>query len=71
MYRIEQGKTGFSAKVLYDLSNALNVSCDYILKGSENEEITTLNEVIRRFDNSQQMAIERMLIEIGQIKEHS
>ena len=35
LYEIENGKKGFSAQVLYNLCTALDVDCDYIMKGSE------------------------------------
>lgn len=35
LYEIENGKKGFSAQVLYNLCNALNVDCDYIMMGRE------------------------------------
>lgn len=37
LYEIENGKKGFSASVLYNLSVALGVDCDYILTGRERE----------------------------------
>ena len=37
LYEIETGKKGFSAEVLCRLSNALSVSCDYIMLGEEKE----------------------------------
>lgn len=33
LYEIEVGKKGMSAYTLYNISKALNVSCDYILTG--------------------------------------
>lgn len=33
LYEIETGKKGMSAYTLLNISRALNVSCDYILKG--------------------------------------
>lgn len=45
MYKIEEGSVGFSAQVLLKLSNALNVSCDYILKGNENKEKITDEQI--------------------------
>ncbi len=35
LYEIETGKKGFSASVLYNLSVALDVDCDYILTGQK------------------------------------
>lgn len=37
LYEIETGKKGFSADVLCRLSDALSVSCDYIMLGEEKE----------------------------------
>lgn len=68
MYRIEEGKAGFSAKVLLDIANALNVSCDYILRGSENNDMATLGETLKQFNKNEQIAIERILLEIVRIK---
>ena len=38
LYEIETGKKGFTAEVLYRLSDALDVKCDYILVGKSGEE---------------------------------
>ncbi len=35
LYEVETGKKGFSADVLCRLSEALSVSCDYIMLGEE------------------------------------
>lgn len=37
LYEIETGKKGFSADTLCRLSQALSVSCDYIMYGQEKE----------------------------------
>lgn len=37
LYEIESGKKGFSAEVLCRISQALSVSCDYIMLGEEKE----------------------------------
>lgn len=39
LYEIEMGKKGFTAEVLYKISKAMNVSCDYILTGNEMKKI--------------------------------
>ena len=36
LYEIETGKKGFSADTLCRISQALSVSCDYIMFGEEN-----------------------------------
>lgn len=37
LYEIEMGKKGFSAVVLYNLSKALDIDCDYIPTGKMHE----------------------------------
>lgn len=37
LYEIETGKKGFSVEILYRISKALSVSCDYIVQGEEME----------------------------------
>lgn len=39
LYEIENGKKGFSAKVLYKLCKALDVDCGYILTGEEGPQV--------------------------------
>jgi len=34
LYEIENGRKGFSAQVLYNLCNTLQVDCNYILSGT-------------------------------------
>lgn len=70
MYHIEEGKGGFSAKVLNDIARALNVSCDYILKGSENSVLSSLSDMIGQLDFREQIAVERILIEIVDLIEY-
>ena len=41
LYEIENGKKGFSAQVLYNLCNALEVDCDYIMMGRERTSYTS------------------------------
>lgn len=41
LYEIENGKKGFSAQVLYNLCNALEVDCDYIMMGRERTNYTS------------------------------
>ncbi len=51
LYEIEQGRKGFSAKVLLRIADAMSVSCDYILRGSNKqqnyEQIIEILESIR------------------------
>jgi len=39
LYEIETGRKGFSAVVLFNLCQALDIDCDYILSGKRNTEI--------------------------------
>ena len=72
LYEIEAGKKGFSAYVLYKISKALNVSCDYILNISNQQSVSDLIlELIKKLDNKEQTAIECILIEILRLKENT
>lgn len=45
LFEIERGKKGFSARVLFGLSKALDVSCDYLLNAEdENAAMQYLTE---------------------------
>ena len=67
LYEIENGKKGFSAIVLYNLCNALNVDSDYILTGKEKMEYDhNLMEALQLFDQSQ---TEQLSIILKQIYE--
>lgn len=68
LYNIEAGKTGFSAKVLFNIAKALNVSCDFLLTGNDNHEENTISEMIKQFDKNEQRYLEKILVEIVRIK---
>lgn len=68
LYNIEAGKAGFSANVLFNIANALNVSCDFILTGKKDTETSIIIESIKQFDESEQRCLERILLNIVQIK---
>ncbi len=38
LYEIEMGKKGFSAETLLHISDALEVSCDYLLTGNKSDD---------------------------------
>lgn len=62
LYNIEQGKQGFSSETLFNLSEALHVKCDYILKGSKESMYSNeLLEVIDMFDESQIITLVKVL----------
>lgn len=68
MYKIEGGESGFSAKVLYNIAKALNVSCDYILCGQEVNDINTIDETIVQFNKEERKSIEKILWEIKHMR---
>ena len=68
LYNIETGKAGFSAKVLFDIANALNVSCDFILTGNVENEISTIVETIKQFDETEMRYLERILLDIARMR---
>ena len=65
LYEIENGKKGFSVWVLYNLSKALNVDCDYILTGKHSmEHDQKLMEVLGLFEANQAEGITNILKDI-------
>lgn len=68
LYNIETGKAGFSAKVLFDIASALNVSCDFILTGNASNEVGTIVETIKQFDKTDLRYLERILLDIARMR---
>jgi len=69
LYEIEMGKKGFSADTLCRISNALSVSCDYIMYGEETglrnkEKIICVLEKIEPKQTSRIYDILRILSEM-------
>ena len=53
IYDIETGNKGISAETLYKLSQALNVSADYLLCESKNtDDLSNIIELLKNFDKS-------------------
>lgn len=46
LYDLEVGKKGFSVWVLYNISQALSVSCDYIITGQTNSNFEKLGRLV-------------------------
>lgn len=68
LYEIETGKKGFSAVVLYNLSTALGVDCDYLLTGQEREGFDKqLTEVLHLFNLDQSEKISVILKQIYEL----
>ncbi len=69
LYEIETGKKGFTAEVLYRISNALDVKCDYILVGKSGEEPCNLyiNKILNKYDEYQKKNVLRILELINEI----
>lgn len=63
LYEIETGKKGFTAEVLYRISNALEVKCDYILVGKSGEEPCNLyiNKILNKYDDYKKQNVLRIL----------
>lgn len=54
LYEIETGRKGFSTKTLVKISEALSVSCDYIIFGVNNDKrIDGVVNILLQFDNAQ------------------
>ena len=63
LYEIETGKKGFTAEVLYRLSDALEVKCDYILAGKSGEEPCNLyiNKLLNKYNDYQKQNVLKIL----------
>ena len=64
LYEIETGKKGFSAKVLCNMAMALNVSCDYIIRGKEENSSNSINEALKYLNDYQIKIVENIVINI-------
>lgn len=69
LYEIETGKKGFSAKVLYKISKALNVSCDYILADNKQAVSDLTIELVKKLNDKEQMAVEQILLGMLRLRE--
>lgn len=68
LYEIEVGKKGFSAGVLYNICNALQVDCDYILTGKEARDYDhRLMQVLQLFDQNKTEQISNILKQIHEL----
>lgn len=62
LYEIEMGKKGFTVEILYNLSRALDVSCDYILTGNETNKIPEkMVDVLECFSADQMGRVQNIL----------
>lgn len=71
LYEIEAGKKGFSVEILCRIAKALNVSCDYITKGSSvkgscNQAIMG---VMESFDEKQMPQMLKLLEAVRELSE--
>jgi len=68
LYEIETGKKGFSALVLYNLCNVLNVESDYILTGKQTAEYDIrLVNILKSFEKEKTGKIANILQEIYEL----
>lgn len=70
LYEIEVGKKGFSAETLCRISQALSVSCDYIMLGEDNshhgsEKIICVLETLEPKQVSRMQDIVKILYEMS------
>lgn len=62
LYEIELGKKGFTVEVLFKLAKALDISCDYILCGTEVKKIPgKMIDVLESFTPEQMGRIQDIL----------
>ncbi len=59
LYEIEIGKKSFSVDILYRISKALEVSCDYIIVG-EKEDYNSLAKTISLLENLDKVQVSRI-----------
>ncbi len=46
LYDLEAGRKGFSVWVLYNISQALSVSCDYLITGQESSRYERIGRLV-------------------------
>ena len=69
LYEIESGKKGMSAYTLYNLSKALNVSCDYILTGySSNGDFEYIIRILSDMSPENLSHVEKIISHISMLK---
>lgn len=55
LYEVENGKKGFSAVNLYNISKALEVKCDYIMSGEVEAALEMkVREILKILEDNQQ-----------------
>ena len=71
LYEIEAGrKRVFSKNVLYKISKALNVSCDYILNDSNQQTVPDfIIELVKKLDSKEAGRSGHILVEIIRLRE--
>lgn len=70
LYEIENGKTGFTAMVLKNIAEALQVNCDYLLMGEREKgsHHTSLMAALELFDEGDTDKLIRLLEAIYEFK---
>ena len=68
LYEIENGQKGMSATNLLKICKALDVSCDYILKGENTAKCDDeLIDIIELFDATQMANVKKILIAVLEV----
>lgn len=61
LYEIETGRKTFTVRIAQNLSNALEVGTDYLLKGKKEGNSGDLGDVVELFEAEQMVKIEALL----------
>lgn len=69
IYDVETGQKGISAETLYKLSQALNVTSDYLLfEVEENKnELSYVTEILKSLSPSELESVEKIILEISKL----
>lgn len=71
LYEIETGKKGMSAYTLYNISLALNVTCDYIMKGTlTNNNTDYIINILSSMTDDDIYHIEQIMNHIVELKKN-
>lgn len=72
LYEIESGQKGMSAAVLLKISQALEVSCDYIMAGKANYKCSEeLINILESFPSTQIANVKKILTELLKVSKDS
>jgi len=68
LYEIETGRKGLSATTLYQISQSLNVTMDYLANGEQDQNKSCeLCDLLRNFDEKDRQILEEIILQIVQL----